>query len=513
MTSLRRSSRKSRSLPLILLCILTAGVGCFSQPDPPSAYVEGIEVIGYDVDLSIDVERLTVAGRASVTIARSSDRRQIPLGLNGPTVDSVLVDGERVRHRRLGSAGFTVDVAAAVDTSVIDVYYRGTPREGLYARSHAGTRIVYTDGWPHRVAGWMPGIHHPAHPAPLELTLRTDPGHRVAASGTLLDSTAGVSRWRLDASAPTYSYAFAIAPYVTVEQEAAVPITHHALPADSAAIADLRRAHEVLTYFSDLLGPYRYGALSTVEVPFDFAGMENASSAFLAASLYGTESLEEVLVHEVAHQWFGNGVTIRDWHHLWISEGVTTYLTSLYYEQADGQEAAHQIRADFAAVNAGDEMTGRPLVPSRIESPYEMLTWLVYRKGAAVMHLLRLKMGDEAFFDALQSVYRTHVGEAVSSEEMLDHFRARSDVPLDDAIAFWVYGRSLPRLITRWDDASQMIAWEIADDEETLADLPFLLEIGTGDDLWFVDARQKAVEVHGAERPTVRPVGIMMIVE
>ncbi len=489
--------------------------GCFSQPVPPSVNLEGVDVLHYEVDLTLDAVRLEVAGRTTITLMRGADVENLTLGLNGPVVDSVFVNGQRVRQRREGAAGFTIPLPSSIDTVFVDVHYHGSPREGLYAGTHAGTRIVYTDGWPHRVAGWMPGVHHPADPARLDLTLRADSTLEVAASGRRVHFEPGLSRWSLSSSAPTYTFAFAVAPYDRTEPEQGdVEVTHVAIPQDLASASEaLSRTGGAIASFERLLGPYPYEVFSTVQVPFDFAGMENASAAFLAANLYGTAALEEVMVHEVAHQWFGNDVTIADWRDLWISEGITTYLTTLFYEDADGEEAANEMRADFATVSPEDDGFMRPLVPDETDSPYDMLSWHVYRKGAAVMHLLRLKLGDGPFFNALRDAYLAHRSEPASTASLIEHFSEAAIEPLGDVVDYWIYGEELPRLVYSWDAASRMLSWQVLNDGGTLADLPFLLEIGTAGDVWYVDAREGAVEVAAVTRPTVRPVGIMMIVE
>lgn len=512
MTSFRLSCRTSRRNPLPLLLVLLMCAGCVANPAPLGAVEDGVDVLHYDVDLSVNIERLRISGRTTITLVREAHVDELTLGLNGPVVDSVFSDGVRVEPFALTSMGFSLPLNSARDTVSIEIYYHGVPREGLYEGTYAGARFVYTDGWPNRVAGWMPGVHHPADPARLVLTLRTDPELTAVGSGRLVESTRGNARWTLDASAPTYTFAFAVGPYDRVVADTSdFEIAHYAVPGDVLSGAQaMRRAGSAIRYFESILGPYPYETLATVQVPFDFAGMENATALFLSTMLYGTNALEEVMVHEIAHQWFGNDLTIADWTDLWISEGISTYLTTLFYEEMDGEEAAHQLRSEFSTLDVGAVSA---LVPERIESPYDMLTWLVYRKGAAVMHLLRLKLGDEAFFDALRNSYRSHRPGPASTESFLRSFRDAAVEPLEDIIDFWVYGDRIPRLITRWDSESEMLAWRIQDDAGTLADLGFFLEIRTEEGVSYVDVRDTAVALPGSAPETVRPVGITMITE
>ena len=615
-----RHSCRRRSLErLLILSIGLLIAGCFSATDASWLQQEGVDVIHYDVDLTVDAARLRIEGVASLTLVRETEVQEVNLGLNGPRIDSAFVDGVRVSHISRSGRHFTIPLDTDRDTLQVTIHYQGSPRDGLYAGQHAGYRIVYTDGWPDRAGGWLPGVHNPADPATFDLTLRYDSsltavgsgrlvyteagvsqwtlssptpvytfafalghftipldtdrdtlqvtihyqgsprdglyagqhaGYRIVytdgwpdraggwlpgvhnpadpatfdltlrydssltavGSGRLVYTEAGVSQWTLSSPTPVYTFAFALAPFEHVRDESgALPVVHFAVPPDiRKATYGLRRTHDVIAFFERLLGPYPYDHFTTVQVPFEFAGMENAATPFFSTSLYGSDMLEEVLVHEVAHQWIGNDLTIADWTELWLSEGITTYLTTLFYEFADGADRANEMRADFSSIDSG---IGRPLVPDRIDSPDEMLTWLVYRKGASVMHLLRLKLGDDVFFETLRQWYLDHRGRPATTTSLKDYFEAGSDESLDGFFDFWVYNAALPRLVTRWDPDSGMISWHINGDQGLLEDVPFQIELSTADGTWFVEAGEGAVAVESTEAPAVRPVGVTMIVE
>ena len=505
----------TRRLVLIIVFVLTAVSGCKSQPAPPSVYLSDVDVLHYDVNLNVDPVTMTVAGWASVTIVATADRAELPLTLDGPSVDSVLVNGILVDHRADGALLDVPIHTSALDTAVVTVYYRGAPRVGLYRGEHRGEPIIYTDAWPTRASGWLPGLHHPAHPATLSLTLQVPDEYTVAASGIRTDSGDGLTDWHLDSPAPTYTFAFAAAGFhVETDDRAAIPITHYLIPADSLSVRDLARSSEIIDVFEHLLGPYPYASFATVSVPFGFAGMENASTAFLATSLYGQPALEEVLVHEVVHQWIGNDVVIADWRHLWISEGVTTYLTTVFYELTDGPNVADRMRAAYGHTPPRDPMGDAALVPDRIDGPNDMLNWRAYRKGAAVMHVLRLAMGDEAFFDALRDAYLAFQSEPATTEAFVSVFEERSHTDLRSLLDYWLYADRIPRITTTWDATSGRISWAVQDDDGLLGALPVLLELETAGEVIYAElADGEATLGPGFSRPVVRPVGITMKVE
>lgn len=497
---------------LVITLAMAAVSGCRSQPAPPSVYLDNVEVVHYDVDLSIDPEALAVRGSATITIVALANRDEVPVTLDGPTVDSVLVNGTQANFRSTGARLHVPVQARTSDTLAITVYYRGAPSHGLYRGVHDENSIIYTDAWPTRGAGWLPGLHHPAHPATLSMSLDVAGDYTVVASGTRSTTEDRRDVWQLDSPAPVYTFAFAAADYLVVaDSSGTIPITHYLMPGDSTAIDDLARTSEIIDVFEQLLGPYPYTSFQSAAVPFGFAGMENASTAFLATNLYGGPALEEVLVHEIVHQWIGNDMTIADWRHLWISEGVTTYLTTLFYEIADDAGVADRMRADFGHVPPHDPIGDAPLVPDDIRRPDDMLTWRTYRKGAAVMHILRLAMGDERFLDALRDVYLTFRNQPATTEAFVNVFIERSPVDMRPLLNYWLFGDRIPRITTSWDSSSGRLSWIVSDDDGLLDPLPVLLEVRTSGEVMYAELSDGEITLRPTNsRPSVRPVGVTM---
>lgn len=501
-------------LPFLLL---VAGCRPATQTELPSEPVPGVDVLHYDVDLHLDPATRILKAHTRLTVQHPDTLIMLSLLLRGMTVDSVIVDGKREEAKREGSH-LLMPLSPGKDASLAELYYHGVPEIGLYERASRSQRVVFSDAWPTDGSGWLPAVHHPSDPATLTLRLTLPAGYEAAATGTPqpLDTLAGSVRyqWDLDVPAPTYAFAFAVADFSVIEASVGdtLPIRYYMLAEDSSDAEVLRRTPDALAYFSDVFGPYPFASYASVEVPIRYAGMENAAASFLQPELFRTGEAEEVQVHELAHQWFGNRVPIASWNDLWLSEGTATYLETLFFEHADGLDAARAQWVALAEMNAFRRRTHTALVPDKPIHPNTLLTWVPYDKGASVLHVLRRRLGDPVFFHAFRTIYVRHAGRPLSTNAFQEVLEEVSGQDLTDFFAFWVYGDRLPVLDTQWNAATRTLSWQIREDEGTLADVPFDLQIQQGNrrDYVAVDAGQATLAGWDRPRPDVHPVGVLM---
>jgi aminopeptidase N len=521
--SLLRTIRRAAEAGLAVALL----AGCRAPEPPAPGRVPGVDVTAYGVALRLDPATLRLDGHVRLRL------RRVPAG-DGPEAGGAPADtlalaldrAMRVRAVRVDGrpAAFThaggvlrVPLASAAGGATVEVVYGGTPEGGLYAGQAAGQRVVFTDGWPQRGAGWLPAVHHPADPAALALAVEVPAGWEVAAAGVPEGVTpvpGGYRRWRftLGQDAPAYTFAFAAADFAVVEDSSGgVPVRHVLLAADSAQGGRLARVPAVLDTLAALLGPYPYRAFATVEVPLGFAGMENAAAPFLQAALYRGSGggLEAVAIHEAVHQWMGNRLGPADWRDLWLAEGAATYLTTVVYERLDGPDVARRQRVDMARM--GDRDARRPLFRPRLDRPADALSTTVYNKGGAVFHLLRLKLGDRAFYDALRTLVAR--GRPTSTARFRRTLEAASGQDLGPIFRYWVRGTDIPALRTTWDAGRHTLRWRVEGDGGTLAGLPVELRLRQGGAEHVVDLRAGRALLPGAERPVVEPVGVVLAVD
>ncbi|NBC15760.1 MAG: M1 family peptidase, partial [Bacteroidetes bacterium] len=352
----------------------------------------------YDVHLRIDRDDPTLRGRATLTVHLDDTVDALRLGFSGLRLDSLRVDGVAVDGRRRGSI-LSIPGPWPPKPYRVDIQYTGEPSTGYYRKEVGDDTVRFTDSWPTRGRGWLPGVHHPSDPATLRLTLDAPIGPDVVATGALIRrdtlQTGHVrTSWSLDVPAPTYAFGFAVADFDAAADTTVMglPLGVYSLPGAASmapALPTVARAAEALT---ELLGPYPYANYRAAHVPIAYAGMENVSLAFIDPTLSGAAQAT-VLVHELAHQWFGNHVVLDDWHDLWLSEGMATFLAIYAMERQDAL-AARARWIELARLSPQRRRSMVPLVRPTEAEPDAHLTWVVYEKGASVLYLLRQTVGE-----------------------------------------------------------------------------------------------------------------------
>ena len=218
--------------------------------------------------------------------------------------------------------------------------------------------------------------------------------------------------------------------------------------------------------------------------------MEAASSIFYGdKSVTGerTERWRNVIIHEIAHQWFGNSVTEYDWDDVWLSEGITTYFTLLFIEHAYGREAfvnglkkSRKTIFEFYDMNpnyriAHDDLSDMGNVTTR----------MTYQKGAWIMHMLRNRIGDVDFRKGIRSYYRKFFNANASTIDLIREMESASGQNLDGFFQQWLYQGGNPRLKAEWDYDSNGGSVEIilnhVQGSEFQFDIPVEIEIVYGD--------------------------------
>lgn len=424
---------------------------------------------------------------ASITPARNG---------RGMHVDAVMRSGHALPFAHAGDRlAITLDSArAAGDVVELVVRYAGIPADGLQIKPNKyNERTFFSDNWPDKARHWLPLIDHIADKATMEMDV-TAPSHlQVVSNGRRIEMTdlaGGLRRtvWRENVPIAPWLYALGVA-HFAVQQIG----EYHGVPLETWVFAQDRDAgfydyampsQEAIAFYSTRIGPYAYEKLANVQSNSVSGGMEAASAIFYSSgSVSGTRSLRwrNVIIHEIAHQWFGNAVTESDWNDVWLSEGFATYFTLLFIEHAYG-------RAEFAA---GLRASRKTVVDLDLKSPdyrvvhenltdmAQVTTGMTYQKGSWVLHMLRQQMGDDRFWTGIRDYYARYRNSTASTTDFRQAMERASGLDLSAYFQQWLYRGGIPRLdgTWRWDAATKRVIVEL---QQTQAGAPFVFAIDVG---------------------------------
>lgn len=437
---------------------------------PPALAVDVVAYrFGFEVTDSDDLVRgdaqldVRLDGERTIELDLESMRTD-GLGMRVGSVEWLPRGGEPIaldyRHE---SSQLHVSHPTWSGTVTVRVRYSGKPSDGfLIGVNRHGDRTFFADHWPNRAHLWLPVVDHPSDKALCSFDVTAPSHYQVVGCGALREETdLGDGRrrtvWASRAPMATKVMAVGVARFAveTVGYVDDVPVQTWVFPQDrEAGFSDYARALPVLHFFSEKIGEYPYSKLANVQSKTRWGGLENASNVFYnETSVRGDGSSEGLIAHELAHQWFGDAVSESDWHHVWLSEGFATYLTQVYLEFAHGRdrmlsgmETARKRVLSYARSNPDAKIIDRT-----IEDPNRQLSAYTYQKGAWVLHMLRARMGDRAFFETLRTFYAMYRDANASTEDFIRIAEASSGEDLTVFFAQWLErpGHPLLRVATR----------------------------------------------------------------
>jgi len=396
----------------------------------------GVDVERYVFRLTLSDGSDAIEGRASVELRVLADGvSSVVLDLvqssaerqgRGMQVSGVSEAGRELAYEHTGDRlRIPLEPAGrSGERRAVEVRYRGVPAAGLLvAPTRHGDRSFFSDNWPDKARNWLPCIDHPYDKASGEMVVTAPAGYQVVSNGVLVEETdlpGGLrrSRWRQAAPIATWLRALGVARFAVEHRP-----TWHGHAIETWVFAQDRDAGfrtfaeptvDVLDFFDERIGPYAYERLANVQANGVRGGMELATSIFYGADAVSetpTRRWRNVIVHEIAHQWFGNAVTEADWDDVWLSEGFATYFTHLFIEHAEGHDAfLAGLRADKDTVRTFNaKQPDYRIVHDNLADMSQVTSGPgTYRKGSWTLHMLRGMLGDEAFWAGIRAYYRRY---------------------------------------------------------------------------------------------------------
>jgi len=432
-----------------------------------------IDVLHLALDVTPDFKQRTVAGTATMRFKPiGKPLRELKLDAVDLTVESVTSPVKIQAHQVTADqiiVTFAEPIAAGQEASVA-VRYRAQPRKGLYFRTPEmgyppGDTHLYTQGETIEARHWFPSFDSPNEKFTTEITCRVPEGMIVLSNGRKIseerDPATGLVavRWLQDKPHVNYLISLAAGHFKKVEdRHRDIPMAFWTPASEiDQAMNSFRDTKDMMTFLESEIGvPYPWAKYDQVCVTdFGWGGMENTSITTLNANTLFTSATENIrssqglLAHELAHQWFGDLVTCKDWSHIWLNEGFATYYETLYEGHKNGRDAMldeFHTRAKSLTANPDDP---NPMVSRKFDSPDDMFRqygYLAYGKGSWVLRMLRAELGDDLFRRSIKTWLERHQYDTVVTEDLRAAVEEVSGRSFDRFFDQWVYHGGSPNL-------------------------------------------------------------------
>jgi aminopeptidase N len=358
------------------------------------------------------------------------------------------------------------------DTVAVTIKYRAVnPKTGLYFidTARAGNKTIsfphiWTQGEPEDNRHWFPSYDFPDDKATTEQIVTVAADETAIANGDLLEvknnaDNTKTFHFKMNVPHTTYLVSLIVGKYSKVEDKYGdVSLSYYVYPGTEAVVPKAYgKTKKMFELFEQKLGiKYPYSKYDqTVVGAFTFGGMENITvttmadtEIYAALNTNGTNRDTENLVsHELAHSWFGNLVTMKDWSNLWLNEGFATFFEAVFIEQEYGKEEyLREMQRNAAYYMAEEALFKHPLLNLRAQPNSLLFDATTYKKGAVVIHQLRETVGEEVFWKALNTYLNRHKFTSVGTDDLQKVFEETSKQDLQWFFDQWVRKAGYPRL-------------------------------------------------------------------
>jgi aminopeptidase N len=447
---------------------------------PPKANLQAspdreFDLLHIALDVTLDDEHRALLGAVVNVLTPLRDKLDT-IGLQcgqNLIVTSCAIDGKESAFRHEGELLSIVASPTLVRGKAVSVRVRYNGRDersGFHwirpTAAEPHREGFWTVGVPARNHRWIPTWDYPNDFATSEMSITAPLDWDIISNGVLESNTINAEsnthtvHWKMDEPHATYLNSIVGGPFdIKTSTWHGVELMY-VVPKGKGNLIDdsFGDTPDMLDYFSTLLKinyPWKKYAQCAM---YDYSsGIENVSATTLdeeelTESREGFRNMAELNSHELAHQWFGDLVTCKDWGHLWLNEGFATFFRHLYTEHSRGKDTYDHSIGDTARKYFTEaQKFKRPLAADRYETPASQFDQHTYSKGALVLHMLRRTLGDEAFFNGLHHYLAKYQYKPVVSRDLLDALSEGTKTDLTSFFDQWVFKPGHPVLDYSWE--------------------------------------------------------------
>lgn len=458
-----KNCKRRLALWLFLITICYQNTYSFTDPYPKNPKIDAINY-RFEFELSDDTDE--IQGKTSIDVRFLAEgmlalrldliKQSNTLGNKGMSVTGVESNGEPVVYTHENDVLLISLSSPSVkdQRSQLTITYQGIPATGLIISDNKyGDRTFFSDNWPNKGRNWLPTIDHPYDKATCEFLITAPSHYQVVSNGLLIEETdlsegKRLTHWKQSVPIASWLYVLGVARFAMQHVDdfegKAVQTWVYYQDREAGFYDFAEPTKKVLEFYSSYIGPFSYEKLANIQSNSAAGGMEAASAILYAdKSVSGKRSVgwRDVIIHEIAHQWFGNSVTEYDWDDVWLSEGFATYFEFLFIEHEYGRDAL------LDALTSGkkrvdDFYLKNPeysIVHNDLKDMAKVTSSNTYYKGAWVLHMLRGVVGTETFWKGIRSYYKKYRNLNATTEDFQREMEEASGKELSVFFEQWLY--------------------------------------------------------------------------
>lgn len=449
------------------------------------------EIIG-TTQVTVNFKQAGILNFRLDLINKSTEKKDKGMVVEGVSISNTTVN---YTHENDALIIYLPKSAVANETITFTIKYHGIPFDGLrIGATKFGDRSFFNENWPNRGRHWLPILDHPSDKATSEFIVTAPSHYKVVSNGLLLEeSSLGnntmLTHWKQSVPVSSWLFVLGVADfavqYVDDFEGKSIQTWVYSKNREAGFYDFKEPTKKVLAFYTKYVGPYAYEKLANIQTPSVNGGMETSSAIFYGEDLVngkGDERTKNIVVHEIAHQWFGNAVTEATWDDAWLSEGFATFFTLLYYENQYGQAEYNNriIKAKKAVLDMTIKMPDFSIIAPRTAEKEAVTTGLTYQKGAWFLHMLRDKIGEQNFQKGIKSYYKKFYNANATTDEFRMEMEKAAGLDLKVFFKQWLYQPVNPKIDAIWtyDATSHKININLTQSQLTNFNFDIPIEIG-----------------------------------
>lgn len=463
----------------------------------------GIDVQHYNFSLRLNDSNNIIKGNAVITTKFTKSLNEVVFDLvnkneegKGMTVTSVKRNGAPIQYSQDAQHLIIHERALASEEKTYNISYDGVPEDGLIISDNQfRQRVFFGDNWPNRAHNWLPCNDHLSDKATVDFIVTAPDHYQVVSNGRKIEETSlsnhlKLTHWKELVALPTKVMVIGVADFAVnhLTDVDCIPVSSWVFPQEKdSGFSHYKIAENILQWYIKHIAPYPFEKLANVQSKTIFGGMENAGCIFYFENSVNSKTLESLMAHEIAHQWFGDNVTEKDWPHLWLSEGFATYMTDLYFENKYGSDTLKSmLKMQRQQVLHFYNEHKMPVVdPSEKDNLMKLLNANSYQKGAWVLHMLRRKVGDNLFWKSIREYYATYKGSNANTRDLQKIFEKVTHQNLQTFFDQWLFNVGQPMVNVSWkyDQSKKLLLLKIDQTQTGLFEFPLQIAFKSGNQM------------------------------